>query len=124
MHIEHINISAPKEVIEELKDFYCYIFDLHIGSRPNFKSQGFWLYADEKSIIHLTESDNHYKSDRQTYFDHVAFQIEDIQNFVRKLKKFNVGFEMDSVKEVGMAQLFFKDPAGNGLEANFINEEI
>lgn len=73
MHIEHINISAPKEVIEELRDFYCAIFDLCIGLRPNFASRGFWLYAGDKSIVHLTESDEHYKSDQPTYFDHVAF---------------------------------------------------
>jgi len=28
------------------------------------------------------------------------------------------------VPEIDMTQLFFKDPAGNGLEANFVGETL
>ncbi len=39
-----------------------------------------------------------------------------------KLKKLNTEFESDHLPEIGMTQLFFRDPAGIRLEANFLNE--
>lgn len=60
MHIDHINIAAPMELLEEVREFYCAVLDLNGGFRPKFSQRGFWL--------------------------------------------------------------FFKDPAGTGLEVNFLNE--
>ena len=66
MHIEHINISAPRELIEEEKKFFCDIFDVKEGFRPKFSRNGYWLYSGGNALIHLTENDDHHALD-QTY---------------------------------------------------------
>lgn len=124
MHIEHINISAPRELLQQVKEFYCNIFNLTEGFRPAFSRNGFWLYADRQAIIHLTESNQHYCHKTPCYLDHIAFQFQGLQQFIQKLRAMDVEFTADSLLDIGMTQIFFKDPAGMGLEANFVNESL
>lgn len=49
MHIDHINIRAPAGLLDEVREFYCAIFGLEEGFRPAFASQGYWLYAGERT---------------------------------------------------------------------------
>src|SRR5262245_15397 len=62
-----------------LRDFYCSVIGLTEGPRPNFASFGYWLYARDKPILHLTEAgpDEMRKGGITTTFDHVAFRCED-----------------------------------------------
>lgn len=122
MHIEHINISAPAELLKKVKEFYCVVFDLAEGFRPKFSRNGFWLYADNNPLIHLTESNEHYHTEKQGYLDHITFQTTGLKQMIRKLNALGVSYETDHLPEIGMAQLFFQDPSGIGLEANFLNE--
>jgi len=124
MHIEHINISAPMDLLVKTKEFYCEIFDLVEGYRPDFSRAGFWLYAGSKPLIHLTESDEHFASAKQSYFDHFALQATGLQRMLSKLTTLEIEYQVDHLPEIGMTQLFLKDPAGTGVEANFINESI
>ncbi|RYG15494.1 MAG: diguanylate cyclase [Chitinophagaceae bacterium] len=122
MHIEHINISAPMELLVQVKDFYCSIFGLTEGFRPKSTIGGFWLYSDKHALIHLAESDQHYRSERQGYLDHIAFQTTGLENVISQLKSTNIEFSHYYSPEINMTQLFFKDPAGTGIEVNFLNE--
>ncbi|HWV14869.1 MAG TPA: hypothetical protein VN030_05500 [Cellvibrio sp.] len=122
MHIEHINISAPMELLGRLKLFYCELFDLNVGFRPAFRRRGFWLYSGSNPIIHLTESSEHYQHEKQGYLDHIAFQSEGLNELLVKLQCKNVPYSIDSLPEIGMTQVFFSDPSGLGLEVNFLNE--
>lgn len=124
MHIEHINISAPKQLLQQARDFYCEIFGLIEGYRPAFSRNGFWLYSGDRAIIHLTESNAHHRHKKSCHLDHIAFQVSGLANMINKLEAMKIAFTMDSVAEIGMTQIFFKDPAGVGLEANFINESL
>lgn len=122
MHIEHINISAPGDLLEELKDFYCALFGLVEGFRPTFTRKGFWLYAGENPLVHLTESNEHFQNEEQGFLDHVTFQTTGLKEMIHKLDSLGVSYKTDHLPEIGMTQLFFQDPAGIGLEANFLNE--
>ncbi|MDE1461668.1 hypothetical protein [Spartinivicinus poritis] len=124
MLIEHINISGPSELLAELKAFYGELFDLVEGYRPNFSRKGYWLYSADKALIHLTESNKHYRNEKPGYLDHIAFQITGLKEFISKLKKMDIEFTVDHLADIGMTQLFFKDPAGIGIEANFLYETI
>ena len=46
MNIDHINISAPMDLLEQVRDFYCRVFGMEDGVRPSFNRRGFWLYAE------------------------------------------------------------------------------
>jgi catechol-2,3-dioxygenase len=122
MHIEHINISAPMDLLTQVRDFYCNILGLTEGFRPQSTIGGFWLYFGERALIHLAESSEHYHNERQGYFDHVAFQTTGLENIITKLNAAKIEFTHDYFPEINMTQLFFKDPAGTGVEVNFLNE--
>ena len=56
MQLDHINIRAPRDLIEQVKDFYGELLGMVEGPRPDFDSEGYWLYAGEKALIHLSVS--------------------------------------------------------------------
>ena len=122
MHIEHINISAPMDMLTQVRDFYIEILCLTEGFRPQSTIRGFWLYSGERALIHLAESDQHFASERQGYLDHIAFQTTGLKTVVEKLNQHQIPFAQDYFPEINMTQLFFKDPAGTGIEINFVNE--
>ncbi len=124
MHIDHINISAPMKLLEKVRDFYCDVLGLNEGFRPEFSMNGFWLYADEKPIIHLSESSEHDAGEKQGYFDHFALQAVGVASVIEKLEKVGIEYRTSYVPEISLTQIFCKDPSGTGVELNFINEPI
>ena len=119
--INHYNLRAAPEVIEVLKDFYINVVGLKLGERPPFKNQGYWLYANQKDVLHLSFSKNNVINELNvsSTFDHMAFTAENENNFINLLKQKNIGFSVREVPEIGTRQIFFKDPAGNGIELIF-----
>ena len=122
MHIEHFNISAPLSLLKQERDFFCEVFDLIEGFRPNFSSNGYWLYSGNKALVHLTESNEHFPHEKQGCFDHIAFQVTGLSKLLGVLKKLSVEYTLDNLTEIGMSQVFFQSPSGVGLEANFLYE--
>ena len=119
--INHYNLRASPEVIEVLKDFYINVVGLKLGERPPFKNQGYWLYANQKDVLHLSFSKNNVINELNvsSTFDHMAFTAENENNFINLLKQKNIDFSIREVPEIGTRQVFFKDPAGNGIELIF-----
>ncbi len=124
MKIHHINISAPSELLEQEKQFFCKTLGLHEGFRPAFSRNGYWLYSDDQAIVHLTESNVHFKNERQGFFDHVAFQSTGLQRLIQTLEDTGIRYSTDYLPEIDMAQVFFKSPSNTGIEVNFINEKF
>ncbi len=124
MKIHHINISAPSELLELEKQFFCKVLGLQIGFRPTFSRNGYWLYADDQAIVHLTESDIHFKNERQGFVDHVAFQSTGLKELTQTLEDMGIEYSTDYLPEIDLSQLFFKSPSNTGVEVNFINEKL
>ena len=124
MNLDHINIAAPGPLLEQVKAFYCLVFELEEGFRPSSFSAGYWLYSDSSPLIHLSESDRHQRAGQRGHLDHVAFRAHDPEAMMQRLADVGVAFHVDHIPELNMTQLFFEDPAGNGLEANFIAESL
>jgi catechol-2,3-dioxygenase len=123
MYLDHFNIAAPRELLERVKNFYCAVFELTEGFRPNFSgSQGYWLYAGDRPLVHLSKNDKSYGEVTHNHLNHIAFRMTGLESMMERLEANGIQFHKDYVSEIGMTQLFFKDPAGNGLEANFVNE--
>jgi len=119
--LNHYNLRSDPETMEALKEFYTKIVGLKLGFRPPFKSNGYWLYAGNKDVLHLSETKNDEKKDHHvnSTFDHMAFSAEDIEKFSEKLKANNIDFYYREVPEIGTKQIFFKDIVGNGIELIF-----
>ena len=122
MRLDHINIKAPARLIEEVKDFYCQVLDLEPGFRPEFSSPGFWLYAADQPIVHLSISEDTLVPESGSYLDHVAFQTEGLEAVAAKLASLKISMRRNYIPELDMTQIFIQDPAGNGIEINFPGE--
>lgn len=122
MKIDHVNISAPLALLEQVRDFYCQVLGLTDGFRPGSDIKGFWLYSEGKAFLHLVESDKHFASEKQGYLDHVAFQSAGLDAMVEALESKGIPYNVHTFTEANMTQLFFRDPAGIGVEVNFLGE--
>jgi len=120
--LDHYNLRAPSPLLEALRDFYCATVGLRVGPRPPFRSRGYWLYAGEKDVLHLTETraDETRALHAVATFDHVAFACENFAAMSAALIAQGIVHEVDEVPASGQRQIFFDDPAGNGVELNFI----
>jgi len=119
--IDHYNLRSDEKMIETLKDFYINILGLKLGYRPPFKSKGYWLYAKEQDVLHLSLSKDNIKNliNVNSTLDHVSFSASDKSFFMETLEKNNIFFKERYISEINVDQLFFKDPAGNGIELIF-----
>ena len=122
--INHYNLRAAPEIIENLKKFYIEIVGLKLGHRPPFNNGGYWLYANDKDVLHLSFSKNDITNELHvsSTFDHMAFTAENEIDHINMLKENNIDYIIREVPEIGTRQIFFKDPAGNGIELIFSNE--
>lgn len=119
-HIEHYNLRAERQMLDTLCDFYVTVVDLKVGYRP-LSSYGYWLYAGEKALLHLSEARPGEPREPQVSgtFDHVAFACTDLPAMEAHLRVHGIDYRRNEVPVTGQHQLFFKDPAGNGIELNF-----
>ena len=107
--------------MEEVRQFYISAVGLEVGPRPAFQSLGYWLYVGSQDVLHLTKEqvDNKRHKGSDLTFDHVAFECTDLVAFKKRLKGLAVQFIEQAVPQTGRTQLFFRDPAGNGVELTF-----
>jgi catechol 2,3-dioxygenase-like lactoylglutathione lyase family enzyme len=121
--LSHINIRAARALLDELKDFYVDVVGLSIGFRPPFQRFGYWLYAGDSHVCHLTEADASEKQAHHvlTTFDHIALTCVDRATHEAALTQHGVPFKVAIVPQTQQVQLFFDDPAGNGVELIFAN---
>jgi catechol 2,3-dioxygenase-like lactoylglutathione lyase family enzyme len=119
--IDHLNLRASKALIAELRDFYHHVLGLRVGWRPPFRSHGHWLYLEDQPIIHLVEDESidAPTGARGKHVDHVAFSCTDLQGFEKLLTDRGIPFRRTEVPGTPLVQLFFADPAGNGVELQF-----
>ena len=117
----HYNLRAPRALLDGLRDFYRDVVGLEVGHRPAFRSFGYWLYAGGQAVLHLSEAgpaENRPATPAGT-FDHVAFACSERAAYEDALARRGIEYRVAVVPGTGMTQVFFKDPAGNGVELNF-----
>src|SRR6266700_7333562 len=121
IELNHYNLRAPPELLRALRDFYCNVLGLRVGARPQFSTFGYWLYAGDRPILHLSET--HKGEERPPHvvgtFDHAAYTCRDIEAMQAKLDALGIDYSISEVSERKQHQIFFADPAGNGIELNF-----
>ena len=123
--LSHFNLRAPRHLLDELRDFYVDVVGLRPGFRPPFQRFGYWLYAGDSDVLHLTEADG---SERQalnvlTTLDHVALRCAGRAKYEAALSQLGVIYKVASVPQTQQVQLFFDDPAGNGVELVFAERD-
>lgn len=123
--LSHVNLRADRELLDQLKDFYCEVIGLKVGARPPFPGFGYWLYAGDQAIIHLhiTRKDEERLPNIVSTVDHIAFTCTNRKAVEAHLKLHGVEFQTVLVPVANQVQLFVRDPAGNRVELNFANAD-
>ncbi|MEY2667208.1 MAG: hypothetical protein RLZZ384_1379 [Pseudomonadota bacterium] len=121
LHIDHYNLRADSVLLDTLRQFYCDVIGLKIGARPPLNSVGYWLYAGDKDVLHLSQasSDDIRQSHVKGTFDHIAFLCDDLQNTEYQLLKKGIPYKRLTIPQTDQVQLFLSDPAGNRIELSF-----
>ena len=122
MQIDHINIKTPQDLMRQVCDFYCTVLGLEEGFRPSFSTAGHWLYSGDRPLVHLSLGHEQTGGAQRGYLDHVAFQTTGLDAFLARLEAHGIPYRSSHVAALELTQLFFEDPAGNGLEINFPGE--
>ncbi|XHS79367.1 VOC family protein [Burkholderiaceae bacterium UC74_6] len=119
--LDHINLRASRALMEALREFYCEVVGLTVGARPPFDSFGYWLYAGEQPIVHLSEARaSEVPTTGHGVYDHSAFRCTDRPAYEAALKARGIDYRVVRVPLTQQVQVFCRDPAGNGVELNFL----
>ena len=122
VQLDHINIKASAELLEEVKSFYMEVLGLKEGFRPEFSSAGSWLYSGEQALIHLSNCDESPESSLSGHLDHVAFRSAGLTETRQLLDEKGISFHSNFIHELNTTQLFFRDPTGTKIELSFPDE--
>jgi catechol-2,3-dioxygenase len=124
--LHHYNLRASRPILDGLCDFYINVIGLRLGTRPPFKSFGYWLSIGEQAVLHLSEAAQGEVRPVNVVntFDHVALSCTGLSSFEARLRKFNVSYTSNQVPLTRQHQLFFFDPVGNGVELNFAENNL
>nr|WP_057925183.1 VOC family protein [Burkholderia ambifaria] len=119
--LNHYNLRADRATLDPLRDFYVNVVGLELGYRPPFQSNGYWLYAGTQAILHLSEARPGEVRPAHVVntFDHMAFSCANAVEMERRLTDAKIRYSRTYVPLTRQLQLFFTDPAGNGVELNF-----
>lgn len=111
--LHHVQITIPKGSENQGKDFYCGVLGLKEIEKPDsLKGRGgFWLQLGHQEIHVGTEDD----FDRLSTKAHIAYQVEDIDYWKKKLAEHQIEIE-DSVPIPYYERFEFRDPFGNRVE--------
>ena len=119
--IAHYNFRLEKPLMEKVRAFYETVVGLQVGPRPPFSSFGYWLYANGSDVLHLSEErqDDKRRTGFDLTFDHVALEASNRKDYLYDLRAAGIDFSEETVPTTGNRQIFFRDPAGNGVELIF-----
>jgi glyoxylase I family protein len=123
MHIDHTTLRTLE--LEKTKDFLIRVFDLQPGERPAVIAAnipGYWLYYQDKPLIHLIRSSFYYKNTNDTSaeaIDHTAFFLEDFEAFREKLIGLKIHYSLMELPDIGERRIFLHTPTGILLETVF-----
>jgi catechol-2,3-dioxygenase len=120
----HYNLRAPRGLLDVLRDFYVEVVGLAPGARPSFPNFGYWLYAGSHDVLHLSEADaaDVRAVGVKSTFDHVAFACTGRADAEQRLSRHGIDYRVAVAPGTGQVQLFFQDPAGNGVELSFAKD--
>ncbi len=116
LKIAHIAIVTKD--IEKSKDFYIKVLGAKVvGITENERLKFVYLNTGGQVIELLQYHEIEQKEREKGTIDHIAFYVDDLEKEIKRLKKLDVEFLFDSVREVNnMKIMFFAGPDGERIE--------
>lgn len=116
--LDHVNLRAPANLIEQVRRFYVDVLGFEEGPRPPVRSRGHWLYAGGAPLLHLSIIEDEHGAPAPTgWIAHVALACDDLTAMRQRLDHAGVAYRIGGSPE--QVQLFLLDPAGITVELNF-----
>jgi len=114
--LDHVNIRTAR--LAEMVRFYTRVLGLEEGERPPFPFGGSWLYCGEKAAVHLVETPST-PAGTGPRIEHFAFRASDLVDFLDRLGKHGVDYDITVVPGLELTQVNVRDPDGNHIEIAF-----
>lgn len=117
--------------IEATKRFYCDVLGMTKGFRPVLDFPGYWLYLGDTPCIHIGDWNAYVvwtkrvgipvsaRAEGTGPLDHIAFNASGFDETVRRLERLGVEMSRNELDDIGLRQLFIRDPNGLMIELNF-----
>lgn len=136
LSLNHFSIRSLE--IEQTTKFYCEVFGLTVGPRPDFPFPGVWLYNGDhndwaNAVVHLIAIDKNNPNGLKQYLgerdpsslygsgavDHIAFFAKGLEAKLALLEKLGVPCRQRTVPAIQLHQVFMDDPNGVVVELNY-----
>ena len=113
--------------LEATRAFYEDILGLRSGDRPPFTFPGLWIYLDDKPVVHVAQRDpgrGHLaiptaEATSTGAIDHIAFEATGYDAMAALLDGRGIEARRRTVPDLGLRQIFIKDPNGITIELNY-----
>lgn len=122
--LDHYTIQCAD--MTATRDFYRDVLGLAEGLRPALAFAGHWLYCGDKAVVHLLGADGALPENRGAKpgrdtggLDHIAFRGKDAAATISRLKVHGIAFREGLLRDIGLHQVFVRDPNGIMVEMNF-----
>lgn len=124
--LNHFNITASTTLIEQVKRFYLDILGLTVGPRAHLGHGGYWLYAGDSPILHLSACPDLEGSvvTCRGFFNHISLSCTGLQATITHLVATKIPHRIVQLSDIGQTQVFITDPAGIGVELTFFDEPL
>ncbi|MBT5429958.1 MAG: hypothetical protein HOK89_08560 [Rhodospirillaceae bacterium] len=121
--------------LDETVKWYGDVLNMRPGPLPDFDVPVYWLYLEDKPIIHVTERKKEnqiesyigkvdYENDLGSgLIDHIAFNCTGLEKMLLKLDGLNIEYTERRVDTQSRYQVFFFDPNGVKIELDFQADE-
>ena len=122
--LDHVNVRTTQ--LETMIAWYSDVLGLVKGPRPNFASEGAWMYAGDAPVVHLVAIDGApgVGSEVALKLEHFAFSASGRAAFEARLKAHGAEYKAVPIDAIGMVQLNVWDPDGNHIHIDFAAEEV
>ena len=121
-HLNHVNVRTLD--LETTRDFYADVLGLEEGFRPPFPSSGFWMYAGDTAVIHISscEVDSTVRTNPDGMgqgLDHFAMWGSGYAEQIATLERHAIDYTRRLAGGGRVIQVFFLDPNGIQIELGF-----
>lgn len=110
--------------LEATRAFYCDVLGLRVGDRPEIPFAGYWLYLDDRAVVHVADRGEYAAFAPQLGLeaaegpvDHLAFQADGYDELADRIAAAGLDATANTVPGV-FRQLFVTDPNGIRIELN------
>jgi len=118
--VDHFNIVISQSQAEATLRFYKDVVGLTEGFRPDFGRPGWWLYAGDHPVLHISLRQVPPTAGPTGSFDHIALNATDWPEMKARLERHKVPWREQLVEgnRVGL-QVFFQDCNGLVIELDY-----